>query len=196
MNYTDILKIAEATAVRLGIRIKDSDLILQNMKPKPGIVTILYSDDFTLWVDKHYIAYGDNSKPEIVYVFTDEVHAHEELRSVDVMMRYAKSTYQWKTLASVKEQLQTAAASMKKYGNGLYFFEEMPIIQTEETEVKGKSDERTLCYKCKSDYENTGEYYIRRTAYKQTEKKLCMFCSVRYGYDYELSPKRRKEGRR
>ena len=25
---------------------------------------------------------------------------------------------------------------------------------------------------------------------------ICMFCSVRYGYDYELSPKRRKEGRR
>lgn len=59
--------------------------------------------------------------------------------------------------------------------------------------MKGKPDIRTLCYKCKTDYENTGDYHIRRTQYEQTDKKLCGYCSKRYGYDYELTPKKRRD---
>jgi hypothetical protein len=61
--------------------------------------------------------------------------------------------------------------------------------------LKSKCEIRTLCYTCKTDYENTG-YHIRRAKRGQYEKKLCDFCSKRYGYDYEVAPKERRGGRR
>jgi hypothetical protein len=65
-------------------------------------------------------------------------------------------------------------------------------------------DEMTLCYICKGDFENTGEYNIRRTKrrYKRDEKKeeekkkQCTYCSYRDGYDYIVTRKDRKEGRK
>ena len=58
-----------------------------------------------------------------------------------------------------------------------------------------KTEIKTLCYKCKGDYENTGDYYIRRADPKQKVKTKCDYCSVRDGFDYELTPKGRKEKR-
>ena len=52
-------------------------------------------------------------------------------------------------------------------------------------------DIRTLCYKCRADYENTKEYYLCRTD-DQFNMSQCDFCSTRKGYDYILVPKRRK----
>ena len=125
MSHEDILELARVTAKLLGIRIKDPVLVLSGMKPKIGIITILYNKKFTLWIDRHYIAYGDNFKPEVVYVFADTEHISEELRSVIRRMKKEKSPYAMKTLTSVKEQLQLAGASMNKSGNGLYFFGKM-----------------------------------------------------------------------
>jgi len=115
MNHEDILELARETADRLGIRIKDPALVLNNMKPAIGITTILYNEDFTLWIDKRYIAYGDNFKPEIVYVFADEEHVSEELRSVIGRIKTEKSPNALKTLTSVKEQLQLASTNGYDY---------------------------------------------------------------------------------
>jgi|GEM_PF-176916 len=52
-------------------------------------------------------------------------------------------------------------------------------------------DIRTLCYKCRADYENTNEYYLCR-ADDQAIMSQCNFCSTRKGYDYILFPKQRK----
>jgi uncharacterized protein YfcZ (UPF0381/DUF406 family) len=93
------------------------------MKPKIGITTILSNEDYTLWVDKHYIAYNEKSKPEVVYVFADEEHINEELRSVISRMKTVISPCALNTLLSVREQLQTASTAMNKSDNGLYFFE-------------------------------------------------------------------------
>ncbi len=60
--------------------------------------------------------------------------------------------------------------------------------------MKGKYEIRTLCYKCKTDYENSG-YHVRRTEYEQTEKKVCGYCSMRDGYDYEVTEKKRRDKR-
>jgi hypothetical protein len=196
MNHEDILELARATANRLGIPISDPALVLSNMKPPTGITSILYKGDFTLWVDKHYIAYGNDRKPEVVYVFADKEHISEELRSVIERMKKEKSPYGMKTLLSIREQLQLANAAIKKSGNGLYFFEseEITVNRTEtKTEIKGEI--KTLCYKCKSDYENTGGYYIRRADLTQTIKEQCDYCSFRGGYDYEFTTKEQKGGR-
>jgi mRNA interferase MazF len=123
MSHTDILELAREVAAWLGIRIKDPALVLRNMKPSTGITTILYNEDYTLWIDKRYIAYSDNAKPEIVYVFTDTEHVKEELRSVIGRIKTEKSPYTLKTLTSVKEQLQLAGAGIGKSGDGLCFFE-------------------------------------------------------------------------
>ena len=194
MNHVDILDLARETAGRLGIRMIDPALVLKNMKPKIGITTILRSEDYIMWIDKHYIAYGESFKPEVVYVFTDEEHVSEELRSVIHMIQQEKSAYNLKTLLSIKKQLQQAAKA--KPDDGLYFFTQSKQKKTECEAMKFKKDIRTLCYKCKTDYMNTGDYYIRRTDYEQTDKKPCTFCSARYGYDYVLSPRIRKGGRR
>ena len=55
-----------------------------------------------------------------------------------------------------------------------------------------KTEIKTLCHKCRSDYENTGDYYIRRVDHKQKIKEKCDYCSVRDGYDYEITPKEKR----
>jgi hypothetical protein len=123
-NYTGILELALETAGRLGIRVKDPALILKNMKPKIGITTILSNEDYTLWVDKHYIAYNEKAKAEVVYIFADQEHINEELRSVISRIKADKNSRAVKTLLSVKEQLLTASAAMNKSGDGFYLFED------------------------------------------------------------------------
>jgi len=53
----------------------------------------------------------------------------------------------------------------------------------------------TLCPKCRAAFDNTGENYIRRVDPNQEYKETCTYCNVRSGYDYEVVPKARKEGR-
>ena len=125
MNHVDILKLAQETAVKLGIRIDDPALVLENMMPRIGTATVFSNEDYTLWIDRHYIAYTYNFKPEIVYVFTDKVHVSEELRSVCKRMKSEKSVNGLKTLMSVKTQLQLAEANMRESGNERYFFDGM-----------------------------------------------------------------------
>ena len=125
MNHADILELAQATAKRIGIRIENPTLVLENMKPRVGIATILCNNNYSLWIDRHYIAYADVSKPEIVYVFADEEHISEELRSVCKRIRNEKSDYALKTLMSAKEQLLLAEANMNKSGDGLFIFDRM-----------------------------------------------------------------------
>ena len=125
MNHADILELAQATAKRLGIRVENTALVLKNMKPRVGIATILCNKNYTLWVDRHYVAYADNSKPEIVYVFADEDHISEELRSVCKRITNEKSDYALKTLMSAKEQLLLAEANMSKSGDGRFIFDRM-----------------------------------------------------------------------
>ena len=63
--------------------------------------------------------------------------------------------------------------------------------------MRGKSFVMTLCYKCKADFEDTGNNYIRRVDTKQIYKEKCTFCNYSTGYDYEIKPKAkgRKEER-
>jgi hypothetical protein len=123
MNHVDILKLAQETAVKLGIRIDDPALVLENMMPRIGTATVFSNEDYSLWIDRHYIAYTINFKPEIVYVFTDKVHVSEELRSVCKRMKFEKSANGLKTLMSVKAQLQLAEAGMRESGDERYFFD-------------------------------------------------------------------------
>ena len=188
MENTDVLAIAQKTAERLGIRIKDPALVLSNMKPKIGITTILYSKVFTLWIDKHYIAYNENFKSEIVYVFVDEEHVSEELRSVINRFKGKKSSYA-KTLFSVKKQLQIAEADMKESGNGVYFFDEVYHRRAEQKDENDNILIMTLCGGCRERFGNIGEYHIHRANRKQKHKEICTYCNDGVGWDYKIKPK-------
>lgn len=48
----------------------------------------------------------------------------------------------------------------------------------------------TLCGRCLNSYWQTNAYHIRRADPAQTVKDACMFCGIRMGYDYQLTPKR------
>jgi hypothetical protein len=76
------------------------------------------------------------------------------------------------------------------------FADEIPHAETEEEDVKGKSYTITLCPKCRAAFENTGENHVRRANRNQAHKEKCAYCNVRDGYDYEITPKGQKEGRR
>ena len=52
-------------------------------------------------------------------------------------------------------------------------------------------DIRTLCCKCRVDYENTNKYHLCR-ADDELNMSKCDFCSTRQGYNYILSTKQRK----
>jgi len=51
----------------------------------------------------------------------------------------------------------------------------------------------TLCPNCRSDYQNTNEYYIQRIDPTQIIKESCTYCSVKFGYDYEIIPKPKRK---
>jgi hypothetical protein len=123
MNHAAVLELARETAGQLGIRVEDPALVLRNMKRKIGITTILWNETFTIWVDRHYIAYSDSLKPGVVYVYADAEHVEEEFRSVIGLIKNEKSPYSLKTLESIKEQLKLAAAGMRKSEAGFYVFE-------------------------------------------------------------------------
>jgi len=57
--------------------------------------------------------------------------------------------------------------------------------------MKRKTDIRTLCPKCRADYESSGNYYVQRVDPMQITKEKCDYCSFRVGYNYELITKKR-----
>ena len=190
MENTEILGIAQEVAGRLGIRIKDPALVLRNMKPKTGITTILDNEVFILWIDKHYVAYNERSKPEIVYVFADEEHVNEELRSVISRIKVEKSAYVLKTLNSVKSQLYIAEAAMRKSGSGVYFFKEVFYCLTDEKDESKGLFIMTLCEVCIIKFEYAGEYNLQRINLDQEYMELCTNCANGFGWDYKLSLKK------
>ena len=60
--------------------------------------------------------------------------------------------------------------------------------------MKGQPYIITLCPKCRADFNNTGAY-IHRADPEQKHKEKCTYCNVRDGYDYEVTPKGRREKR-
>ena len=53
-----------------------------------------------------------------------------------------------------------------------------------------KEFEMTLCYKCKSSFESSGENSVKRADPNQKIKNTCDFCNVRTGYDYIIEKRK------
>jgi len=54
----------------------------------------------------------------------------------------------------------------------------------------------SLCYKCRRNFEDTGDYIVRRKNHAQEERDMCDICHVKYGYDYRITRKRKEQPRR
>ncbi len=53
--------------------------------------------------------------------------------------------------------------------------------------VKNEPMVMTLCSKCAQSFYDSESYFVRRTNHDQVIKESCTMCSVRSGYDYEVS---------
>ena len=124
MTTTDILTLTQETASRLGISISDPATISRELRLPGSAASIICSRRYTLWIDNHYLAYGNNAKPEFTYVFCDSDHAGEELRRVNEMIVRVQSCYALTALRSVREQLRRAEAAMNESGDEIYFFDQ------------------------------------------------------------------------
>ena len=187
MENIEILEIAKLVASKLFIRIPDTALILKNMKPLIGTITILYNKDFILWIDKHYIAYSSNNSADVVYVMVGEKHISEELRTVVKMLKGETNPKQKQTLFSIKEQLLTAQESIRESGAKVYLSREYDFNKERST-VKNEKYIITLCDNCARDYYNLPDYYIR-AIYPRHHKESCTKCNGK-GYDFIVKPKK------
>jgi hypothetical protein len=107
--YDVVMKVAQETADVLGIMINDPASIMENMTSIVPMPTILENWKYTLWIDKHYIAYAHNFKPEVSYVIVGRGHILEELRSVCKRLQDNESSVM---LASIKSQLEFAKIAL------------------------------------------------------------------------------------
>lgn len=48
-----------------------------------------------------------------------------------------------------------------------------------------------LCSICANQFYNSSEHIIKRVDPYQAEKKICTYCDVRSGYDYEIIKKKK-----
>ena len=59
--------------------------------------------------------------------------------------------------------------------------------------MKDNRDIRTLCKRCRDEYENTGIYYIHRVDPKKKEfDDVCHKCQKFWGYDCVVTAKERR----
>jgi hypothetical protein len=65
-------------------------------------------------------------------------------------------------------------------------------IKTKKEQMMKKPYILTLCAKCRAAFENTGAK-VRRVRGDQDYQEKCTYCGVRYGYDYEITPKERRK---
>ena len=138
--------------------------------------------------NKH-IAYNEQTSPEIVYVFVDEEHIGEELRSVVGRFKGEKSFYAVKTLVSIKKQLHLAGAAMRASGDGFYLFDEVSLPTKDEKDESDNILLLTLCAACLRRFRNAGMYIIRRANRKQEGMGRCTYGNDGLGWDYKLTPK-------
>lgn len=80
LSPRDVIKYALMVAERLGVKMVGVDATLHKFKKDFGtpVPEIYFGNGAQLWVDKHYIAYSWDHKPEIHYVYMDGFHIREE----------------------------------------------------------------------------------------------------------------------
>lgn len=196
MNLDEILALGQRAAKHLGIRIQYPQFVLDKMKPSVSVTTILHNEEWMLWIDRHYIAFSKLTSPEVVYVMADINHVKEELRGIKDLIQAEQSPTHVQTLLSVKKQLELARSAMKQSGEQSYIFDivtTIPPYKANITPATSKLFVLTLCGKCRSYFENTGEYKLHCADHSQYNKEQCGYCTQGRGFDYEITPKRRKE---
>ena len=67
------------------------------------------------------------------------------------------------------------------------------LVETQRPMEKAptKQFSMTLCGRCLDSYRRSNAYHISRADPSQFVKEPCMFCGIRMGYDYLLTPKER-----
>lgn len=71
----------------LRIRIQCPQLVLDKMKSRTAVTSILWNEEWVLWIDRHYIAFSKMSSSEVVYLMVDTERIGEEMRNVGAWLR-------------------------------------------------------------------------------------------------------------
>jgi len=184
MNDSEILSVAEKLAASLDVIVEDKQAILKNMrKTNCPTITILSNGNYTLWIDKYYIAYSKDGKPDVRYVFVSQHHVSEELTEICNMLKDCEPS-DYITLSGIREQMREALKSMAASGEDFYLAESEDAGDHRHIELSDEPWLMTLCPKCASQFYDTPSQYIRRT--DKSFKETCDYCDSRQGFEYEI----------
>lgn len=116
METCDLLSLAVKTAKHLGITEIDTVMIARNMKRRFCVTSIFSNSNYTLWVDKYYIAYCNNETQHLTYVMLDRKHIKEELSEITALLKVETAPKQFDMLVCIRQQMENAWLIMKRSG--------------------------------------------------------------------------------
>jgi hypothetical protein len=180
MNDSEILTLAEKLATELGIAVKNKNAILKNMRRKGcPTTTILRNRDCTLWIDKHYVAFSEDDKPNIRYVFITRRHIAEHMPEIRKMLKDCAAADR-AALTVIREQMREALKMMAASGEDVCLFDD----GVKRERVSDAPLLMTLCAKRVGQFYDTPDHRLERAAkrLKQTRD----YCDMKQGYEYKI----------
>lgn len=192
MDKSEVINLAADVAKLIGIRMISPDLIRKQMNDVFPTATILHTQDYTLWIDAHYIAVDWTGLHGVLYIYISRRHVAEELWDVIKLRERSENLADYRLYDNIANQLISAQKHMAATGTDYYLNEHyLESIQKKghpNMDNKTTTKERpqiltlTLCHKCKTDFENSG--YIAIHKGWQENKERCDYCTVGMGVTY------------
>jgi|GEM_PF-2007796 len=194
MEKSEVINLAADVAKLIGIRMTRPDLIRKHMSGAFPTTTILYTLDYTLWIDAHYIAVDWTGLPGVLYIYISHHHVAEELRDVIKLRKRSGNLTDYYLYDNIAKQLIAAQKHMTASGTD-YFLNEhySEIIQKKgQSNMKNQTAAKkrpqiltlTLCHKCKTNFENSGHTVVNKGW--QEDKERCDYCNVGMGVTYGI----------
>ena len=77
----EIIKLSIRVADTLGIKLPDEDYLMQKLNLQNPVATIVKENNYSLWIDRYYVAYSHEDEVDIHYVYLTRHHISEECNS-------------------------------------------------------------------------------------------------------------------
>ena len=104
-----VWRLALSISKRLGMTILDEKRLLDRLHENQ--ITVYRKQDYTLWVDRHYIAVAPYAVDDVTYLYLTRHHITEELKT-EHLLRKMRSTTALDSKA--RSQFQSALGAMNR----------------------------------------------------------------------------------
>jgi hypothetical protein len=122
MTKLEVLGLAEDTAGKVGIIIKNQEAILKRMYSSKFSTTILCNEKYTLWIDKDYIAYSDNDDTDVWYKYITLKHINESFVDISQMLDESLEPDDKHMQSGIQKQMCEALHAMADSKSVYYIF--------------------------------------------------------------------------